>query len=71
MTSSLGMIGSELLSPALGPLLVGLISDAAPASGIPKGVGIELLIVPVAGLLTGVAYLIANRHVANHLRAQS
>jgi predicted MFS family arabinose efflux permease len=68
LASSLGMIGGGLLGPALGPLIVGLISDAASASQIPNGLGLGLLIVPVASLLTGVTYLIANRHVADHVR---
>lgn len=71
LASSLGMIGAGLLGPAFGPLVVGVVSDAATVSQTPNGLGLGLLIVPVASLLTGVAYLIANRHVADHLRAHA
>lgn len=66
--SSLVMIGSGLLGPALGPLLVGMISDAATAAQIPNGLGLGLLIVPIASVLTGIAILIANRRIAAMLR---
>lgn len=71
MASSLGLIGSGLLGPALGPLAVGLISDAATSAGMDNGLGLGLLIVPVASLLTGIAYLVANHHVAAHLGLKS
>ncbi len=67
MASSLGMIGSGLLGPALGPLFVGMISDAAAAAQVPHGLSFGLLIVPVASVLTGLAYLIANRRIADML----
>jgi len=69
--SSLGMIGSGLLGPALGPLLVGMVSDAAVAAHIPNGLGLGLLIVPVASVLTGIAYLIANQRIAAVLQSDS
>ncbi len=67
MASSLGMIGSGLLGPALGPLFVGMISDAAAAAQVPHGLSFGLLIVPVASVLTGLAYLMANRRIADML----
>ncbi|KFC62030.1 Major facilitator superfamily protein [Devosia sp. LC5] len=66
--SSLVMIGSGLLGPALGPLIVGMISDAATAAEIPNGIGLGLLIVPVSMVLTAVALLIANQRLATLLR---
>lgn len=66
--SSLVMIGSGLLGPALGPLIVGMVSDAATASQVPNGLGLGLLIVPIASALTGLAMLIANQHIAVLLR---
>lgn len=64
LASSLGMIGSGLLGPALGPLLVGAVSDGASAAGIPNGLGLALLIVPVSSVLAGMACLIANNRIA-------
>ncbi|KGD98516.1 MFS transporter [Rhizobium sp. YS-1r] len=68
MATSLAMIGSGLLGPALGPLIVGVISDAATAAQVPNGLGIGLLTVPVASILTGIAILIANQRIAASLR---
>lgn len=68
MATSLVMIGSGLLGPAIGPLLVGVVSDAATAAGLANGLGIGLLIIPAASLLTGLALLTANRRVAARLR---
>lgn len=62
--SSLVMIGSGLLGPALGPVIVGMVSDAATAAHVPNGLGLGLLIVPVASVLTGFALLIANARIA-------
>jgi predicted MFS family arabinose efflux permease len=62
--SSLVMIGSGLLGPALGPLFVGMVSDAATAAQSPDGLAFGLLIVPVASVLTGIAMLIASRRIA-------
>lgn len=64
MATSLLMLASGLLGPALGPLCVGLVSDAATAAGHDNSLGVGLLIVPVASLATGVALLTANRRVA-------
>ena len=50
LASSLVLIGSSLLGPALGPLFVGMISDAATASQIPNGLKWGMLIVPVSSV---------------------
>jgi predicted MFS family arabinose efflux permease len=64
MASSLALIGSGLLGPAIGPLLVGMISDTATAAGVPNGLGIGLLLVPVASTLTALAMLVASQRIA-------
>ncbi|WP_068874353.1 MULTISPECIES: MFS transporter [unclassified Phenylobacterium] len=64
LASSLLLIGSGLFGPALAPLLVGLVSDAAGAAQVPNGLGLGLLIVPVASVLAGLATLVANRRIA-------
>lgn len=66
--TSLVMIGSGLAGPALGPLIVGIVSDAATAADIPNGLGLGLLIVPFASVLTGIVYLITNQRIAAFLR---
>lgn len=66
--SSLVMIGSGLIGPALGPLLVGMASDAASAADIPNGLALGLLIVPLASILSGLALLVANQRVSAFLR---
>lgn len=65
MASSLVLIGSGLLGPALGPVIVGFVSDTATAAKIPNGLGLGLLIVPIASVLTGLSMLIANRRISN------
>ncbi|WP_395444321.1 MFS transporter [Caulobacter sp. UC70_42] len=62
--SSLVMIGSGLLGPALGPVIVGMVSDAVTAAQGSNGLGFGLLVVPIASVLTGVTLLIANRRIA-------
>lgn len=62
--SSLVMIGSGLLGPALGPVMVGAVSDAVTAAQGSNGLGFGLLVVPAASILSGVALLIANRRIA-------
>lgn len=62
--TSLAMIGSGLLGPALGPVIVGVVSDAVTAAGIANGLGFGLLIVPVAAISAGAACLVANRRLA-------
>jgi predicted MFS family arabinose efflux permease len=64
LATSLMLIGSGLVGPALGPVIVGAVSDAAAANGLGNTVGLGLLIVPVASALTGVATLIANDRIA-------
>ncbi|WP_440412305.1 MFS transporter [Neorhizobium petrolearium] len=66
--SSLVMIGSGLVGPALGPLFVGMVSDAASAADIPNGLALGLLIVPLASVLSGIALLVANHRVGAFLR---
>lgn len=66
--TSLVMIGSGLAGPALGPLIVGIVSDAATAADIPNGLALGLLIVPLASVMAGIVYLIANQRIANFLR---
>lgn len=65
--SSLVMIGSGLLGPALGPVIVGMVSDTMTAAQVPNGLGFGLLIVPISSVLTGCALLIANRRIAASL----
>ncbi|MFK0334261.1 MFS transporter [Rhizobium sp. NPDC090275] len=69
-TTSLVMIASGLAGPALGPLIVGIVSDAATAADIPNGLGLGLLIVPLASALAGIVYLITNQRIAAFLRRQ-
>lgn len=64
MATSIVMIGSGLLGPALGPLIVGMISDAATTAQLANGLGLGLLTVPVASVLSGLALLIANQRIA-------
>ncbi len=65
--SSLVMIGSGLLGPALGPLIVGMVSDAVTTAQVANGLGFGLLVVPIASVLTGIALLIGNRRIAASL----
>jgi predicted MFS family arabinose efflux permease len=66
--TSLVMIGTGLVGPALGPLFVGIVSDVASAADIANGLGLGMLIVPLATTLTGIALLIANQRVGAFLR---
>lgn len=68
LASSLLMIASGLFGPSLGPLMVGLISDTATSWQIPNGLGLGLLIVPLASVITGLVLLIANVRVARALQ---
>jgi len=68
--SSLVMIGSGLFGPALGPVFVGLLSDAATEAQLPNGLGLALLMVPVASVLTGFCMLVANRRIAAFLQTR-
>lgn len=69
--TSLVMIGSGLAGPALGPLMVGMVSDAASAADISNGLGLGLLIVPLSTVLAGTTLLIANRRVSAFLHQSS
>ncbi|PCD04306.1 MFS transporter [Sphingomonas spermidinifaciens] len=66
MASSLAMIASGLVGPALGPLIVGVLSDgaAAAAAGARNGLAFGLLVVPAACAATVIACRIANRRMA-------
>lgn len=66
--SSVVMIDTGLVGPALGPILVGIISDAGTAANISNGLGLGLLVVPIGGALAGLALLVANQRVADFLR---
>ncbi|CAO3428762.1 MFS transporter [Azospirillum endophyticum] len=66
--SSLVMIGVGLMGPALGPILVGIVSDTAAAANIRNGLGLGLLIVPLGSALAGLAFLVANWRIADVLR---
>jgi predicted MFS family arabinose efflux permease len=68
MATSLMMIGSGLIGPALGPVIVGAVSDAAAGADAGNSLGLGLLIVPVASILTGLACLVANSRIAAILR---
>lgn len=68
MATSLMLIASGLVGPALGPVIVGGVSDAAASGGLTNTLGLGLLIVPVASVLTGIAILIANDRIAATLR---
>lgn len=66
--TSLVMIASGLAGRALGPLIVGIVIDAATAADIPNGLGLGLLIVPLASALAGIVYLITNQRISAFLR---
>ncbi|WP_374274210.1 MFS transporter [Brevundimonas sp.] len=68
MATSLMLIGSGLVGPALGPVIVGAVSDAAAADGLGNSLGLGLLVVPLASALTGIATLVANERIAATLR---
>ncbi|WP_347302127.1 MFS transporter [Croceibacterium sp. TMG7-5b_MA50] len=64
MASSLILIGTGLVGPALGPLIVGLVSDAAAGAGLPRGLALGLMIVPLASALAALACRAADRRIA-------
>ena len=68
MATSLMMIGSGLVGPALGPVIVGAVSDAAAPHGMGHTPGLGLLVLPAPSALTGIAALIANERIAATLR---
>jgi MFS family permease len=63
LSSSLLMIASGLLGPALSPLLVGVISDTASATYGVNGLRWGMMIVPIASLLSSVAIFIASKQI--------
>lgn len=67
LSSSIMMIASGLLGPALSPVLVGLISDSATASHVGNGLRLGMLIVPLASLLSGIACFVASGHIRTFL----
>ncbi|MDV3458285.1 MFS transporter [Sphingomonas sp. HF-S4] len=71
MASGLVLIGSGLLGPALGPVLIGLISDGATAAGMGNGLGLGLMIAPAAGMATGIVMLVANRRISEGMAGQA
>ena len=68
LASSVILLASGLLGPALGPALVGVISDGVTENGIVHGLRWGLILVPVASLLSGLLLLQANRRL-QHFRA--
>lgn len=64
LASSLVVIATGLFGPALAPVLVGAISDAATGAGLANGLGLALLLVPIASLLTGWALIRADLRLA-------
>lgn len=64
--SSLALIASGLPGPALGPLLVGLMSDGATAAGIANGLALGLLLVPLACAGSALAFVWIDRRLAAH-----
>ncbi len=63
LASSLGLVASGLFGPALGPVLVGLISDGAANAGLSNGLGLGLLIGPAFSVLTALALMAAGRRM--------
>lgn len=71
LSSSLLMIASGLLGPALSPLLVGMISDTASATHGVNGLRWGMMIVPIASLLSSVAIFIASKRIESFLSTES
>ena len=67
LSSSLLMIASGLLGPALSPLIVGLISDTTSATYGVNGLRWGMMVVPVASLLSSIAIFIASRQIKLYL----
>src|SRR3546814_19570047 len=63
MASSLVLIGSGLLGPALGPLFVGLISDAGSAAHMTNRLGLGLLPVPIATISRAIAIMLGHHQI--------
>lgn len=64
LASSLLVIAVGLVGPTVGPVLVGMISDAAATAGLPNALALGLLVVPAACVVAGLGYLNANRRIA-------
>lgn len=64
MASSLALVASGLLGPALGPLIVGAVSDRARDAGVANALGVALLVVPLACAATAIACLGVDRRLA-------
>lgn len=64
IASSLAMIASGLVGPALGPLIVGVISDGAADAGVDNGLSWALLLVPIACVVTAITYFHADRRIS-------
>jgi predicted MFS family arabinose efflux permease len=65
MASGLILMATGLAGPALGPLIVGAVSDAATAAGLANGLGLGLTIVPVAALASAFACRVASRRMSD------
>lgn len=71
LSSSLLMIASGLLGPALSPLLVGMISDRVSAAYEVNGLRWGMMMVPVASILSSIAIFIASKKIREHLSEAS
>jgi predicted MFS family arabinose efflux permease len=67
LSSSLLMMASGLLGPALSPLLVGMTSDAVSAAYGVNGLRWGMMVVPVACVLSSISIFIASRKIKEHL----
>lgn len=63
LAASLLVMATGLVGPALGPLLVGVISDLAANLGQTNSLGLGLLVVPVASVFAGLALIAADRRI--------
>lgn len=70
MASSLALIASGLFGPALGPLVVGVLSDQVAAFGLRNSLSFALLVVPIACVVTALTFVSAGRQIAVHTSAQ-
>lgn len=70
LASSLVIIGSSLIGPTIGPLMVGALSDWVNAVHGQNGLRYGLLIVPVGCVTTGMALLIANRAINKEVQIE-
>lgn len=67
LSSSLLMIASGLLGPALSPLLVGIISDGVSAAYEVNGLRWGMMVVPLASVLSSITIFIASKKIREHL----